>query len=215
MSEPSDEKRKPAKARFNPWVLGVLLLIVGASVAGALWWRQATSDGSLPTKGTVEAAQGPLKAHATGALSSLITHEAPRPLEDIGFLDGEGKSVRLSDFKGRVVVLNLWATWCTPCRVELPTLAGLQKAYDPQEVLVLPLSIDKANDTEKARAELGLNPPLPLYIDSEVQALSKWGVTGMPTTIVLDARGLEVARLEGEADWNAPEVRALLDAVRE
>jgi len=215
MGEPSDENRNGQGAsRRTLWLAMGLLLIVLASVAGALWWRQAKSDMPATPATSETVATGPLKAYATGTLSDLITYDHPRPVEDISFLDGDGKPVKLSDFKGRVVVLNLWATWCTPCRVELPTLAALQKAYDPDTVLVLPLSIDKADDLEKARAELALNPPLPLYIDSEVQGLSKWGVAGMPTTLILNADGLEVARFEGEADWSAAEVRALLDALK-
>lgn len=225
MGEPSDENKDKAtpetvpaapetKPRFNPWIFGVLLLIIAASVAGGWLLRQANSDKSVIAASEDGTAQGPLKAYATGTLSGLITHATPKPLEDISFLDGEGNPLKVSDFKGRVVVLNLWATWCTPCRVELPTLAALQKAYDPEAVYVLPLSIDKAADLEKAREELALSPPLPLYIDSEVQGLSKWSVVGMPTTLILNADGLEVARFEGEADWSAPEVKTLIDAIK-
>ncbi|MFT4089760.1 MAG: TlpA disulfide reductase family protein [Asticcacaulis sp.] len=214
MGEPSDENRKDQhRSRATYWVAGLLIGIVLASVAGGLWWRQAKSETETVSAPAEPVAEGPLKVYATGTLQGLITHAAPKPIENIHFLDGDGNAVQLSDFKGRVVVLNLWATWCTPCRVELPTLAGLQKHYDPETVYVLPLSIDKAEHLEKAREELALSPPLPLYIDSDVQGLSKWGIIGMPTTVILNAEGLEVARFEGDAHWDAPEAKAFIDAV--
>ncbi|BEV09864.1 TlpA family protein disulfide reductase [Asticcacaulis sp. DW145] len=208
----TERTRPPRKLKFNLIVAALLVLIIAVSVAAVVLFRQAETDGTVPTdSGPV--AEGPLKAYATGALAKLETHAAPRPIEDISFLDGEGKTVKLSDFKGRVVVLNVWATWCAPCKVEMPTLANLQKGYDPQKVLVLPLSIDKAEDKTAVEKELKLSEGLPVYMDSEIQPMSKWGIVGMPTTIILNTNGQEVARLSGEAKWDAPEVKALLDAL--
>ncbi|UDF03860.1 TlpA family protein disulfide reductase [Asticcacaulis sp. AND118] len=228
MTEPSDEKtdtanaeaqapqsqrtKPPRRLKFNLIVAGLLVLIIAVSVAAVVLFRQAESEGTVAAE-SGPVAEGPLKAYATGALAKLETHAAPRPIEDISFLDGAGKPVKLSDFKGRVVVLNIWATWCAPCKVEMPTLSNLQKAYDPQTVLVLPLSIDKAEEKAKVEAELKLSGDLPAYMDSEIQPMTKWGIVGMPTTIILDRNGREVARLSGEAKWDAPEVKALVDAV--
>ncbi|WP_298332890.1 TlpA disulfide reductase family protein [Asticcacaulis sp.] len=208
----TERTRPPRKLKFNLIVAGLLVLIIAVSVAAVVLFRQAETDGTVPAE-SGPVAEGPFKAYATGALAKLETHAAPRPIEDIGFLDGEGKAVKLSDFKGRVVVLNVWATWCAPCKVEMPTLANLQKGYDPQKVLVLPLSIDKAEDKPAVEKELKLSGGLPVYMDSDIQPMSKWGIVGMPTTIILDKNGQEVARLGGEAKWDAPEVKALVDAV--
>lgn len=228
MTEPSDEKtdtpnaeaqapqtertRPPRKLKFNLIVAGLLVLIIAVSVAAVVLFRQAESDGAVPVE-SGPVAEGPLKAYATGAMARLETHAAPRPIEDISFLDGEGKAVKLSDFKGRVVVLNVWATWCAPCKVEMPTLSSLQTQYDPQKVLILPLSIDKAEDKAAVEKELKLSGGLPVYIDSGIQPMSKWGIEGMPTTLILDKNGMEVARLSGEAKWDAPEVKTLLDTL--
>jgi thiol-disulfide isomerase/thioredoxin len=200
-------------------LIPVAILVIAIGVALGIWlfvggagWLMEKQQSEFEAGSTI-VAEGPLKAYATGALAKLETHAAPRPIEDISFLDGEGKTVKLSDFKGRVVVLNVWATWCAPCKVEMPTLANLQKGYDPQKVLVLPLSIDKAEDKAAVEKELKLSGGLPVYMDSEIQPMSKWGIVGMPTTIILDKNGQEVARLGGEAKWDAPEVKALLDAL--
>ncbi|ADU12197.1 TlpA family protein disulfide reductase [Asticcacaulis excentricus] len=210
---PQTERTKPPrKLKFNLIVAGLLVLIIAVSVAAVVLFRQAETDGTVAAE-SGPVAEGPLKSYATGALAKLETHATARPIEDISFLDGEGKPVKLSDFKGRVVVLNVWATWCAPCKVEMPTLANLQKGYDPQKVLVLPLSIDKAEDKAAVEKELKLSGGLPVYIDSEIQPMSKWGIVGMPTTIILDKNGQEVARLSGEAKWDAAEVKALVDAL--
>jgi thiol-disulfide isomerase/thioredoxin len=229
MSEPTGENEdiktpplekevvvKPAKPkpRINWVLLGLLGLVVSASVAGVYWFRQASSERALEAEGALapkNVSKGPLKAYAKGSLISLVTHDKPKPLQSISFFDRDKKPVALSDFKGRVVVLNVWATWCAPCIVEMPTLAGLQKRFDPEKVKVLALSIDEAKNTDKMKNLIDVNEPLDLYNDPEVQALSKWGVTGMPTTIILNKDGLEVARLSGEAHWDTPEVKAFLD----
>ncbi|MDC7682833.1 redoxin family protein [Asticcacaulis sp. BYS171W] len=223
MNEPLDENKvaeaKSAKEvktksvrkqRFNFIVLGVLVLVIAASVAGVMWFRQANTP---EQRAETETAQGPLKGYATGSLATLITHETPQPLTDITFFDRDGKPHTLAEFKGRVVVLNLWATWCAPCRVEMPTLAALQKSYDPAKVTVLTLSIDEAKSLAEAKNFLDVHEPLVFYNDPEVQPLSKWNVIGMPTTIILDKTGMEVARLGGEAKWDTPEAHALIDAV--
>ncbi|MFT3996161.1 MAG: TlpA disulfide reductase family protein [Asticcacaulis sp.] len=204
--------KPPRKLKFNLILAGLLVLIVAVSVAAVVLFRQANTEAeSEVTAGPV--AEGALKAYATGALARLETHATPQPVADIAFVDGAGKTVHLSDFKGRVVVLNVWATWCAPCKVEMPTLSNLQKLYDPQKVLVLPLSIDKAEDRAKVEKELSLSGSLPVYMDSEIQVMSKWSIEGMPTTLILDAEGREVARLSGEAKWDAPEVKAFIDAL--
>lgn len=227
MTEPVDENEKPVetveavkpakivktKPRVNWVVLGVLVLIVAASVAGVMWLRQGKSEPAASAETAPSLAKGALKAYATGSMAKIETHDAPKTLEDISFFDRDGKSVKLSEFKGRVVVLNVWATWCAPCRVEMPTLANLQKQYDPEKVLVLALSIDEASKLDEVKNFMDVHDPLVVYNDPEVQALSKWGVIGMPTTIVLDKQGLEVARLSGEAHWDTPEAKALIDAV--
>jgi thiol-disulfide isomerase/thioredoxin len=156
-------------------------------------------------------AQGPLKAYATGTLAKLITHETPKPLTDIEFYDGDKKPVHVSDFAGKVVVLNVWATWCAPCRVEMPTLARLQGMYPVDQMKVLPLSVDTEDKLPDVKSFIGVHEPLGIYNDPHFAAPSNYVVNAMPTTLIIDKQGREVARLEGEAHWDQPEVKALLD----
>ncbi|GGZ34593.1 TlpA family protein disulfide reductase [Asticcacaulis endophyticus] len=165
-----------------------------------------------PARVTVEqTAQGPLKAYATGTLAKLITHETPKPLTDIEFYDGDKKPVHVSDFAGKVVVLNVWATWCAPCRVEMPTLARLQGMYPVEQMKVLPLSVDTEDKLPDVKSFIGVHEPLGIYNDPHFAAPSNYVINAMPTTLIIDKQGREVARLEGEAHWDKPEVKALLD----
>ncbi|HRD46670.1 MAG TPA: TlpA disulfide reductase family protein [Caulobacter sp.] len=149
----------------------------------------------------------------TGELAKLEVPAAPRAAPTVAFQDADGKSATIADFKGKVTVVNLWATWCAPCKIEMPTLAALQAAYQTQPVAVVPVSVDKDVDLNLAQAFIAKNPPLKLYRDPQY-ALA-FGLepkaAGFPTTIVYDKQGRERARLAGDADWNGKEARALVE----
>jgi thiol-disulfide isomerase/thioredoxin len=166
---------------------------------------------SLPTAPAAPVAAGPLAPYAKGSMAKLVTFAEPKVIDNIAFMDRNKKAVNLSDFKGQVVVLNVWATWCAPCRFEMPTLAHLQKLYAGKGVKVLPLSVDTEDKFADVVSFIDVQEPLEVYADQNFQAPSKFGVTGMPATLILDKKGREVARLDGEATWDTPEVQALLD----
>jgi len=144
-------------------------------------------------------------SHAAAAPERLGVHDTPRSVPEVAFEDGDGNALTLTDFRGRVVVLNLWATWCPPCRAEMPTLDRLQAELGSEHFEVVALSIDRAGPgiVREFYAEEGIEH-LTLYIDTSMRALPRLGVRGIPTTLVLDARGREIARLVGEADWATP-----------
>jgi len=129
------------------------------------------------------------------------------------FVDAAGKKVSAADFKGRIVVMNLWATWCAPCKVEMPTLAKLAQAYAGKPVAVVAVSIDKPEAVEQARAFIAANAPLAFYNDPEAKL--PWELkppaAGMPTTLILGKDGLERGRISGEADWAGAGARATID----
>lgn len=131
------------------------------------------------------------------------------------FVDAAGKTVTPADFKGKVVVLNVWATWCAPCKLEMPMLAKLAAAYVGKPVEVVALSIDKPDAVAQAKAFIAANAPLKFYNDP--QAKFPWALkpaaSGMPTTIILGKDGLEHGRISGEADWNGPGAKAVIDKV--
>lgn len=185
---------------FRPVVIiGIVVLSVGAGVA--VW----TLTPSPPETATVHRQvydSGP-PGSPFGALSK------PRPLPEIRFVDAEGHTLSLKDFRGRMVVLNIWATWCIPCRQEMPSLDRLQAAFDKSAFLVLPLSIDQKGTSVVIPfyRELGLKS-LGVYIDTSGKASFDLNALGVPTTLLLDREGREIGRRAGAVEWDRPETIA-------
>ena len=150
------------------------------------------------------------------SVAKLLVHPADGSASpDYAFNDGSGKPLKIADLKGKVVVMNLWATWCGPCQIEMPELARLQAAYAGKPVEIVAVSIDKPEALEKARAFIAKQAPLKFYNDPEAKLI--WAVKpaaeSMPTTVIYGRDGLERGRIEGPADWAAPAARALIDKV--
>jgi thiol-disulfide isomerase/thioredoxin len=124
----------------------------------------------------------------------------------------------LPDYAGQGVLVNFWATWCAPCVAEMPSLAALAAALAPHRVVVLPVSSDRggAPVVTKWYADRQIEG-LPVLLDAKGAMARAWGVRGLPTSVVIDRQGREVARLEGAVDWAGPDVvaaiRGLVDAV--
>jgi thiol-disulfide isomerase/thioredoxin len=138
----------------------------------------------------------------------------PKPAPELTFLDAAGNEVRLADFQGEVVVLNLWATWCAPCRREMPSLDRLQARHGEDGLEVIALSLDRG-DVEKVRdffAELGI-AHLAIYRDPTGRAGRELGAPGLPTTVVIDRAGQEVGRLLGPAEWDSEAALAVIQAL--
>ncbi len=136
-------------------------------------------------------------------------HDKPREILSPPFIDAEGRDLTLADFRGRVVLLNIWATWCVPCREEMPTLDALQEKLGGDDFHVLPLSIDRAGMKVVRRfyEEIGIRH-LDMYLAEDIRAMLAFAVIGLPTTLLIDRQGRERGRLVGPADWNSPEVMA-------
>ena len=148
---------------------------------------------------------------AQDAVQNFTLHEAPRPLPELRFEDAEGRALSLADFRGKVVLLNIWATWCGPCRREMPTLDRLQAQLGGPEFEVVALSIDRAG-LEVVREfydEIGIER-LAMYIDSSGEAARDLGVLGLPTTLLVDRNGRELGRLIGPAEWDTPAMVAFI-----
>jgi len=145
---------------------------------------------------------------------NLVVHNSPRPVASIKFKDEKGQTRSLVDFKGKVVVLNIWATWCVPCRKEMPTLDRLQAKLRGSDFEVVPLSID-VGGLEKIRAfyaEVKIRN-LAIYTDTSGQATHALGALGIPTTLIVNRAGQEVGRLIGPAVWDAPEMVAFVRCI--
>ncbi len=145
---------------------------------------------------------------------NFIVHEAPKPVAAITFEDAKRARTGLGDFTGKVVVLNIWATWCVPCRREMPALDRLQATLGGPDFAVVPLSIDRGGiDTvTKFYGEIGIRN-LPIYVDVSGQAVREFGAVGLPTTLILDRAGEEVSRVVGPAEWDAPEIAEFLKPI--
>lgn len=129
---------------------------------------------------------------------------APKPLLSPPVLDETGRTRRLDAFAGRVILLNIWATWCPPCRAEMPMLDRLEGRLGGPDFLVLPLCID-AEGIERGRAfydEIGL-VNLALYWAEPLRASLALGFVGLPTTLLLDRQGREIGRLQGPFEWDS------------
>ncbi|MFU4581431.1 TlpA family protein disulfide reductase [Pseudomonas aeruginosa] len=154
------------------------------------------------------------RAAETNMRAGLTIWPEPRSVPEVRFVDGEGQPHTLADFKGKVVLLNLWATWCVPCRKEMPTLDRLQAQLGGPDFQVMALSIDLdglpvVRDFYK---EVGIQH-LGIYIDESASAISSLGAFGLPATLLLDRQGRELGRKLGEATWDSPEVVAYLKEV--
>jgi len=158
-----------------------------------------TAAGMIAATWTIAAAQGPTK--------KFIVHEAPKPIAAIQFEYGEGQLRSLADFHGKVVLLNIWATWCVPCRKEMPALDRLQATLGNSNFEVVALSIDRGgvDVVRKFFSEVGIQQ-LAVYLDPSGKAMRALGVVGLPTTLLVDRDGREIARLIGPAEWDTPDM---------
>lgn len=156
-----------------------------------------------------------LQALATGSMAKLQLTKTPVSAPGVAFSGPDGRPAHLSDFRGKVVVLNLWATWCAPCVKEMPTLAKLQTDYGPRGVQVVALSQDREQATAQARAFLATHAPLTFYQDAGFAVMPTLNLPapGFPTTVIYDKAGVQRAYLQGEADWSSPEAHAVIDKV--
>ena len=142
---------------------------------------------------------------------NFILHESSRSLPNIAFRDGDEGEVSLADFSGKIVLLNIWATWCSPCRREMPTLDRLQVELGGPAFEVVALSIDRkgASAVRSFYTEVGIRN-LAIYIDSGGKSARALGMIGLPTTLLIDQDRREIGRLIGPAEWDTPEMVAFL-----
>ena len=128
-----------------------------------------------------------------------------RPLPEFKVEDDLGRAVSLERFRGTFILLNIWATWCPPCKEEMPSLNRLAATLAPENLKVIPISIDLsgAGAVRAFYKRMGLDK-LPIYVDPSKDAMRSLGVVGIPTTILIDRTGLEIGRFAGAARWDAP-----------
>lgn len=153
-----------------------------------------------------------LSALQVGEMRRLVLAEAPATLPEAVFLDADDAEHPLADWRGQWLVLNFWATWCAPCRAEMPSLERLQAAMPDLAVLPVATGRNGVDAIGRFYDEAGIKT-LPVLRDPKSDLARQLGVMGLPVTLIVDPEGREVARLIGDAVWDSPEARAMLAAL--
>ena len=144
-------------------------------------------------------------------LPNFVLKAVPAPLPVAQFQDAAGNLHDLTEFAGKVVLVNFWATWCVPCRTEMPSLDRLQQAMGGKDFTVMTISLDRAGYVKAAAflVEIGVKN-LPVYVDPSLRAARKLGVAGLPVTLLLNRKGDEIGRLTGPAEWDSAEAMGFI-----
>ena len=207
-------------------LVGIAALAGIIAGAGAVYMRHIGSGSSVQeaqanVAGLCEGAGDRIAAltpFSKGQVAAMAPASEPRPL-NLTFKGPEGQSLTMADFAGKTVLLNLWATWCGPCREEMPALNALQKDVGGNDFEVVAVNIDTGND-EKPKAflaEYGVDK-LGYYRDSSMgvfNSLKKEGLAfGLPVTLVMDRQGCLISAMNGPAAWDSPDAKALISAAR-
>jgi thiol-disulfide isomerase/thioredoxin len=152
-----------------------------------------------------------LAAEPLPLAEQLVIHPTPRPAPKSGFTDRNGAAHSLIDFRGRFLLINFWATWCLPCVAEMPSLDRLQATLGGTDFTVIPVSQDHQGVSVVAPfyKRLGLTH-LELYLDDRMKFARAFEVQYLPTTVLIDRRGQEVARMVGDTEWDSPEAIGIL-----
>lgn len=158
------------------------------------------------------AAVADVAALREGDMKKLALHSDPVPVPEAVLLDATDGTHSLADYKGKWVVLNFWATWCAPCRHEMPSLDRLQTAMP--EIAVVPVATGRnaVAGIERFFAEAGVTG-LPILRDPTSGLARGMLVVGLPVTVILNPEGQEVARLIGDAEWDSPSAKAIMAAL--
>jgi len=197
-------------------VLLYSLIAIVAAIAGFLTttlFDRFSGGESVNGQATAQAVVASSKAaeNAASGFEKLVQSGEPKELPSVTFVDAGGKERSLSDWQGKVVLVNLWATWCAPCRIEMPDLNRLQASLGGDDFTVLPINLDWSG-ADKPRKFLKSEDldNLPLYLDKTKSVMQKLGAIGLPLTIIVDQQGREVARLAGAAKWDSDEAKAFI-----
>ncbi len=203
------------------WTIALVLAATLPAMAGfgAVYVIARSADNAAEAERQQIAQATATPASSTNPLSQgemikFVFKREPEAVGEIAFVDGTGAPKTLADFKGRVVLLNVWATWCLPCRKEMPALDRLQKELGSEKFEVVALSVDRGGveASRKFLDSIGV-ASLKLYVDPTGKMSSPLKIIGMPTTLLLNAEGREIGRLTGEAVWDSDDAKKLIKAV--
>ena len=166
------------------------------------------------TGGISQATRTAVQSLQTGDMKKLVVHPGPQAVATAPYATATGYTATLAAHKGKVVLLNFWATWCAPCRKEMPMLSELQTELGGEtfEVVTLATGRNAPPAMKKFFKEIGVDN-LPLHRDPKQKIARDMGVLGLPITVILNTDGLEIARLRGDADWASDNAKEILRAI--
>ena len=191
-------------------LIAIALLLLAATAVFEIG-RAGLAFMRFPQGASLSPVKPPAAAAADAADLDLSLVDPPAALPALDFVDGDGRSMTLGDFRGRVILLNVWATWCVPCRKEMPTLDRLQAKLGGPDFQVVALSIDRQGMAvvKPFYQDIGLTA-LGSYLDQSGKATQLLHAVGVPMTLLIDRDGREVARKMGPAEWDSPEIIAMI-----
>ncbi|CDX38360.1 Thiol:disulfide interchange protein tlpA [Mesorhizobium sp. ORS 3359] len=218
-------------SRFFPAPRLILAALVAGVLAGAVavYVSESGSGNNAPEKVAAAAgkddaacaAKAPraktIAAKAVGQVAALQPADPPQSLKSLAFNGPDGKPMTIADHAGKTVLLNLWATWCAPCRAEMPALDALQKEKGSKDFEVVAVNVDTGDDAKpkKFLKEIGVqtlgfyrDPTIALFNEAKTRGLA----LGLPVTMLIDADGCLIAHMNGPAEWSSPDAKRLVEA---
>lgn len=206
MSEDFDTNAKRIPGAVYVWAAAIAAMVGFAGV----YLTQGANDNALPSAPPPQSAD----ALNSGQMASFEFTETPGPRPEIAFQNDKGKTLTLADFDGKAVLVNLWATWCGPCREEMPSLDRLQGDLGGSSFEVIALSLDRGGAKASREFLDKLNAKhLKLYVDPKARSSRPLNAVGMPTSILFDTKGREIGRLVGTAEWDSADAKRLIQSV--
>ncbi|MBZ9662322.1 TlpA family protein disulfide reductase [Mesorhizobium sp. ESP-6-4] len=222
------------KRLFFPTTRLILAALVAGVLAGtvAVYVSESGSGNNAPEKavavaGKDDAACAPkaarakqVAAKAVGQVAALQPADPPQSLKSLAFNGPDGKPMTIADYASKTVLLNLWATWCAPCRAEMPALDALQKEKGGKDFEVIAVNVDTGDDTKpkKFLKEIGVetlgfyrDPTIALFNEAKTRGLA----LGLPVTMLIDGEGCLIAHMNGPAEWSSPDAKRLVEAALE
>ena len=217
MSEP-DPAPAPTSPRRGTRILG--LALAGGVLAGALGvYVMESRPGNVAACPANDALRAALDRAATGEVAAMVALEEPFDASAIRFKDGEGRNTSIGAMRGQTLLVNLWATWCAPCRAEMPALDALEREAGDESFAVVPINVDMGDEAKPRDfyRETGL-ATLPFFRDETMGVfndLKREGAAfGLPFTFLVDASGCARGAMNGSAEWASPDALAMVDVLK-
>ncbi len=214
--EKNRKERKFSLAALSIAALGGAGLIAGLAAVYVINGPEGNGSNASTCQAAIAAGKA-AKPFATGELAAFLPAQEPLSVADLSFKDAAGAPLRVSDFKGQTLLLNLWATWCAPCRKEMPALDKLQADLGSEDFAVVTVNVDRgpADKPLKFLNEIGVKD-LAFYSDSTMDIFNKLRsrgrAVGLPSTMLVGRDGCEIGSIYGPAEWASEEAKALINA---